>query len=95
MDQLYFTKVNQDYWTPKNQLHKEAKVLMRSYERKIVTETELLSFVKRIKESFEELNRKYPRCKPLHFYSWTPRPGKDLGIHIDGVTELVIYKVNQ
>jgi hypothetical protein len=91
MEKLYFTKVTQDYWTAKNQLQKEAKKLMRSFERKIIKASEKAAFMKSMNEAFNDLNQKYSRCKPLHLDIWTP--SRDPHVHISGVTELVFYVV--
>lgn len=91
MEKLYFTKVTQDYWTPKNQLQKEAKQLMRSFERRIIKASEKETFKKSMIEAFNKLNEKYLRCKPLRLDFW--RPEKDTHVHVSGVTELVFYDV--
>lgn len=91
MEQRYFTKVTQDYWSAKNELQKEAKKLMRSFERKIINANEKGAYVKSMIDAFDGLNRKHSRCKPLRLDFWTP--DKDPKVHISGVTELVFYKV--
>lgn len=92
MEKSYFTLVTQDYWTAKNPLQAEAKKLMRSFERKIITAADKPAFVKRIEMAFYDLNKKHPRCKPLQIDQWTPS-GDDPIIHISGVTQMVFYSV--
>jgi hypothetical protein len=93
MEKSYFTKVTTDYWTAKNQLQKDAKKLMRSFERQIIKGSEKEEFQKSMIVAFQDLNKKHSRCKPLHLDFWTPE--KDPKAHISGVTELVFYQVKE
>jgi len=89
-EKFYFTKVTQDYWTSKNNLQRDAKKLMRSFERRIIKESEKKEFIKDIDYAFNFLNSRYSRCKPLLLNHRTPE--KDTVISISGVTELKLYK---
>lgn len=90
---LYFTKVTQDYWTAKNKLELEAKALMRKFERIMIKKSEKEAFIHGLKKSFDQLNQKYPRCKPLVIDIWKPAKSTEIEIYISGVSQMKMYEV--
>lgn len=91
----YFSKVTADYWTAKNNAEKEAKIMARNLERRIINgSAEKQKFIDNIKEQVEKINQDNKRCKPLHLSIWTqPINREDCIIDIPGVFTMELFYV--
>lgn len=94
MENLYFSKVTEDYWTSKNRVQEEAKQIARSMDRIILAESNIESFKKDFREQIERLNEKHNRCKNLNLNIWNSQGVNKTDIHITipGVFKMTIYK---
>lgn len=88
----YFSKITSDYWTPKNQAHKDAKAVASDMERRILDHSQINNFKKEFGERIDEVNKKNKRCKDLHFSIWNSPINKgDIIFSISGLFTLYIF----
>jgi hypothetical protein len=93
----YFSRITDDYWTPKNQLEKAAKELARKMDRRLINEMELTDFRLEFEMQIKLLNQKFNRCKPLELtdsYDHHTIPNKkedDITISVPGVFYMCLF----
>ncbi len=60
----YFSYIS-GWYVPKNKLEEVVHQFLRSAERQIIDETDLKKFQNFISNQIADLNKKYPRCRPI------------------------------
>lgn len=90
MDDRYFVLCQNDYITPKNNLHKDVQALFRDSERVIITDRD--QFILRLLSAIDALYKKHPRCKKLRL-----QVSRIKGEYVlfSGVSQLHFYKVRK
>jgi hypothetical protein len=93
----YFAVVTEDYLTAKNQLHKDIKDMVKSYDRWLLPSNELLDRYLRLLESGNELMHSInPRCNPVKIsISDGFKSDKRMIVRFPGVCAITIWKIAQ
>ena len=92
MKKLYYSKITQDYWTDKNNLHKEIREAARSMERRLVNEDELTAFKNELHDKIAVCHANNPRCKEMKLDTYS-YPKEDLHFSVSGVFDMMLYLV--
>lgn len=89
----YFTLISNDYRVDKNKLETAAKEATREASHRLVSEKELPDFKKEFFQKINDLNTKYPRCKPLNPYHFKYHfDNEKSAICVDDVCDLLFYE---
>jgi len=92
MNTNYYMTYNGHQLATKNKLEKEVSEYIKTLDRTLIHEGNLVAFKEMVIEKIEEFNQKHPRCKPLKPY-WDERRNSDIflsGIYFNHFT---IYHV--
>jgi hypothetical protein len=88
----HFVKLVSEY-IPKNNAHKQAQELVRSFDRQIVDDIGKASLIKKIERSVREINQSNPRCTPIVLSVWdVPSDEITTVVSIEGNFQLSIWE---
>jgi hypothetical protein len=89
----YFSHINADYWTAKNNAQKLAQVAARQMDHLLINEGVVKDFLNAFEDKIQAINQANKRCKPLELYTW--KPEETLHVKIDGVFSMSLYEVKK
>jgi len=92
----YFTLISNDYKVDKNKLETAAKKATNEASHRIIPGSELKAFKQTFRDRIKELNKAFPRCKPLEVSTMNAHVSKaDSIIWVENVCDLEFYLVKE
>ncbi len=88
----YFSKITDNYWTPKNKAHEEVLDFIKQFDGALIKDEDTPRFINRFSAGISRINHKHARCNNL-ILQYSQLGDNDLWLRISGVFNLVLYKV--
>ena len=94
----YFSKITADHWNFKNKAEKEAQEFAKEMDSILISADRLLTFKTNFIAGIERINKKNPRCRPLHLSIWEMDRRilyGTISISIEGCFAMSVYKIRR